>query len=82
MNNGQPDRAPTRGDLLHVLTALDVRDRAVVQQLHVLRRSPEQAAAELGLPVEEVHRRANRAAREICAGFRRLKARSAAAQVA
>ncbi|MEV0117328.1 sigma factor-like helix-turn-helix DNA-binding protein [Streptomyces sp. NPDC050844] len=77
-NNAVPARtrrhraAGQRSLLLRVLDALDPLDRAVVRELHVLRRSPAQAAAALGIPVSQVHRRANRAVRELSRWAREL----------
>jgi DNA-directed RNA polymerase specialized sigma24 family protein len=63
-----------RTDLLQALRALDARDRDVVRTLYVLRRSPGEAAAALDMPVDEVHHRATRAARQLCARARQLHA--------
>ncbi|WP_405719354.1 hypothetical protein OG607_05080 [Streptomyces sp. NBC_01537] len=54
---------PNRTDLLQALRALDAGDRAVVRSLYVLRQSPEEAAAALGVPLDELHGRACRAAK-------------------
>ncbi|GAB2593762.1 hypothetical protein GCM10027168_28080 [Streptomyces capparidis] len=66
------ERAVTaaRGEVLRALAELDALDRDVVRQLHVLRRTPAQAAAALDMPVEEVHRRASRAVGRLCARYR------------
>ncbi|MET7620064.1 hypothetical protein [Streptomyces sp. NPDC005408] len=66
--------APTLDDLRSLLGALDPRDRAVVHQLHVLRSTPGEAAAALGLPLVEVHRRATRAVRHLSRRARQLHA--------
>ncbi|KRV47766.1 hypothetical protein AQ490_05165 [Wenjunlia vitaminophila] len=59
-----------RGEVLRALTVWDATDRDVVRRLHILRSSPAQAAAALGIPVEEVHRRASRAVAQLCARYR------------
>ncbi|WP_328666549.1 hypothetical protein OG905_05975 [Streptomyces sp. NBC_00322] len=70
----QSAAAPAHDDLRSLLGALEPCDRAVVHQLHVLRSTPGEAAAALGLPVAEVHRRATRAVRQLSRGARRLHA--------
>ncbi|MGP3981593.1 sigma factor-like helix-turn-helix DNA-binding protein [Streptomyces sp. KR80] len=67
----QQTHTPAREDLIRVLTALDPRDREVVNIL-LLPRSPEEAAAALGVSVAEVHRRASRAVTQMCRQARNL----------
>ena len=74
MSTLQPPAAANRDDLRSLLGALDPGDRAVVRQLHLLRSTPGEAAAALGIPVAEVHRRATRAVRLLSRGARQFDA--------
>ena len=74
MSTLQPPVAANRDDLRSLLGALDPGDRAVVRQLHLLRSTPGEAAAALGIPVAEVHRRATRAVRLLSRGARQFDA--------
>jgi DNA-directed RNA polymerase specialized sigma24 family protein len=70
MTSGYPAVTPGRGEVLGALGGLDAGDREVLRRLHVLRSSPAETAAELGIPVDEVLPRAYRAAEELCTRVR------------
>jgi DNA-directed RNA polymerase specialized sigma24 family protein len=70
MTSGYRAVTPGRGEVLGALGGLDAGDREVIRRLHVLRSSPAETATQLGIPVEEVHLRAYRAAKELCTRVR------------